>query len=38
MSSDYLGVISMYEKDRETSAVKKSCFMISQSGGIKTEF
>ena len=37
MSSDYLGVISKYEKDRETSAVEKSPFIMSQSGGIKSE-
>ena len=33
MSSKYLGVISQYQKDRETSPNEKS----SQSGSIKTE-
>ena len=37
MSSDYLGVIFKYEKDRESCAVEKSRFTTSQSGGIKTE-
>ena len=37
VSSDYFSVISKYEKDRETSAVEKSCFTTPQSGGIKTE-
>ena len=37
MSSDYLGVISKYEKNRETSAVEKPYFTTSQSVGIKTE-
>ena len=31
VSSDYLGIISKYEKDKEMSAVEKSCFMTSQS-------
>ena len=35
MSSDYLGIISEYEKDRETSAVHKHDF--SNCGGIKPE-
>ena len=34
MSSDCLGVKSEYEKERETSAVEKSCFTASRSGGI----
>ena len=37
MFSDYLGVISKYEKDRETPVVEKLCFTTSHSGGIKTE-
>ena len=37
MSSDYLGVTFKYEKDREMSAVEKSCLTTSQSRGIKTE-
>ena len=37
MSSDYLGVVSKYEKNRETSAVEKPYFTTSQSVGIKTE-
>ena len=37
MSSNYPGITSKYEKDRKTSAVEKSCFMTSQSGGVKTE-
>ena len=37
MPFDYFGVISKYEKDREMSAVDKSCATTSQSGGIKSE-
>ena len=37
MPSYSLGVTSKYEKDREMSAVEKSCFTTFQSGGTKTE-
>ena len=37
MSPDYLGIISKYEKGRGVSAVEKSCFTTSQSGGVRTE-
>ena len=36
MPSDYLVVIPKYEKDQETSAVKKSSFTTSQTGSIKS--
>ena len=37
VSSDYLGVICKYEKDRETSPIEKSCFMASKAEGLKTK-